>query len=122
MRKLSLRGRLTLLYGGLFMAAGVVLLGVTYALFNANLGQQYRVIVKGTYLSPGPGAQKPPPPTNDVYVMNKDGAVLTGWRGWGLVRTITSPSRSRSPSWLRGCWRWAGGVVRPIRPYCGEPG
>ncbi|MEV4261117.1 HAMP domain-containing sensor histidine kinase [Kribbella sp. NPDC049584] len=78
MRRLTLRGRLTLLYGGLFMVAGVVLLGVTYALFNANLGQQYRVIVKGTYLSPGPGAQKPPPPSNDVYVMNKDGAVLTG--------------------------------------------
>ncbi|WP_238153095.1 sensor histidine kinase [Kribbella speibonae] len=78
MRKLSLRGRLTLLYGGLFMAAGVVLLGVTYALFNANLGQQYRVIVKGTYLSPSAGATRPPPPTNDVYVMNKDGAVLTG--------------------------------------------
>ncbi|WUJ73005.1 HAMP domain-containing histidine kinase [Kribbella soli] len=78
MRRLTLRGRLTLLYGGLFMVAGVLLLGVTYALFNANLGQQYRVIVKGTYLSPGPGAQKPAPPTNDVYVMNKDGAVLTG--------------------------------------------
>ncbi|WP_238150882.1 sensor histidine kinase [Kribbella sindirgiensis] len=78
MRRLSLRGRLTLLYGGLFMAAGVVLLGVTYALFNANLGQQYRVIVKGTYLSPSAGATRPPPPTNDVYVMNKDGAVLTG--------------------------------------------
>ncbi|WP_432882639.1 sensor histidine kinase [Kribbella sp. CA-245084] len=79
MKRLTLRGRLTLLYGGLFMVAGVLLLGVTYALFNANLGQQYRVIVKGTYLSPGPGAQKPPsPPTNDVYVMNKDGAVLTG--------------------------------------------
>ncbi|MFF0265173.1 sensor histidine kinase [Kribbella sp. NPDC004536] len=77
-KKLSLRGRLTLLYGGLFMVAGVLLLGVTYALFNANLGQQYRVIVKGTYLSPSPGPKQPPPPTNDVYVMNKDGAVLTG--------------------------------------------
>ncbi|MET9313704.1 HAMP domain-containing sensor histidine kinase [Kribbella sp. NPDC003505] len=80
MKRLSLRGRLTLLYGGLFMVAGVLLLGVTYALFNANLGQQYRVIVKGTYLSsPSRGATAPPaPPTNDVYVMNKDGAVLTG--------------------------------------------
>ncbi|MET9273926.1 HAMP domain-containing sensor histidine kinase [Kribbella sp. NPDC003557] len=78
LKHLSLRGRLTLLYGGLFMAAGVVLLGVTYALFTANLGQQYRVIVKGTYLSPSPGAGRPAPPPNDVYVMNKDGAVLTG--------------------------------------------
>ncbi|WP_327638009.1 HAMP domain-containing histidine kinase [Kribbella sp. NBC_00482] len=77
MRRLTLRGRLTLLYGGLFMVAGVVLLGVTYALFTANLGQKYQVIVKGTYLSPSAGPNRPPP-TNDVYVMNKDGALLTG--------------------------------------------
>ncbi|HEY3558005.1 HAMP domain-containing sensor histidine kinase [Kribbella sp. NPDC051137] len=56
----------------------MLLLGVTYALFSANLGQQYRVIMKGTYLSPESGRTAPPPPSNDVYVMNKDGAVLTG--------------------------------------------
>ncbi|MGZ0150788.1 sensor histidine kinase [Kribbella sp. WER1] len=58
----------------------MLLLGVTYALFSANLGQQYRVVMKGTYLSPAPGrtTAPPPPPSNDVYVMNKDGAVLTG--------------------------------------------
>jgi signal transduction histidine kinase len=76
-RGLSLRGRLTLLYGGLFMVAGVLLLGVTYALFTANLGQQYRVVLKGTYLSPSPGAGKQSPPVNDVYA-TKDGVVLTG--------------------------------------------
>jgi signal transduction histidine kinase len=74
-RRLTLRGRLTLLYGGLFMVAGVVLLGVTYALFTANLGQKYQVIVKGTYVSPSAG--KPPPP-DQAYVLNKDGALLTG--------------------------------------------
>ncbi|MFD3402892.1 sensor histidine kinase [Kribbella sp. NPDC058693] len=77
MRRLTLRGRLTLLYGGLFMVAGVVLLGVTYALFTANLGQKYQVIVKGTYLSPTGTASKPPPP-DQAYVLNKDGALLTG--------------------------------------------
>ncbi|GAA1605124.1 HAMP domain-containing sensor histidine kinase [Kribbella karoonensis] len=56
----------------------MLLLGVTYALFSANLGQQYRVIMKGTYLSAESGRTAPPPPSNDVYVMNKDGAVLTG--------------------------------------------
>ncbi|MDX3000931.1 HAMP domain-containing sensor histidine kinase [Kribbella solani] len=76
MKRLSLRGRLTLLYGGLFMVAGVVLLGVTYALFNANLGQQYRVLIKGTYVNPGTSQKALPPP--DAYVMNKDGAVLSG--------------------------------------------
>ncbi len=29
MKRLTLRGRLTLIYGGLFMVAGVLLLGVT---------------------------------------------------------------------------------------------
>jgi signal transduction histidine kinase len=77
MRRLTLRGRLTLLYGGLFMVAGVVLLGVTYALFNANLGQKYQVIVKGTYLSPSGTSTKPPSP-DQAYVLNKDGALLTG--------------------------------------------
>ncbi|MGW7679545.1 ATP-binding protein [Kribbella sp. NPDC054772] len=88
MSRLSLRGRLTLLYGGLFMVAGVVLLGVTYALFSANLGQQYRVIVQGTYLTPPSGGNptvaipsaRPPSPngSNQVFVLNKDGDVLTG--------------------------------------------
>ena len=77
MRRLTLRGRLTLIYGGLFMVAGVLLLGVTYALFTNNLGQQYRVIVQGTYLNPPPSAGASPKP-DQVYVMNKDGDVLTG--------------------------------------------
>ncbi|WKD31755.1 sensor histidine kinase [Streptomyces xanthophaeus] len=36
-RRISLRARLTLVYGGLFLAAGVVLLGVTYVLFDQQL-------------------------------------------------------------------------------------
>ncbi|TCC12401.1 HAMP domain-containing histidine kinase [Kribbella soli] len=59
------------------MVAGVVLLGVTYALFTANLGQKYQVIVKGTYLSPSGTASTPPRP-DQAYVLNKDGALLTG--------------------------------------------
>ncbi|MGW6281081.1 sensor histidine kinase [Kribbella sp. NPDC055071] len=81
MRRLTLRGRLTLIYGGLFMLAGVLLLGVTYALFSANLHQQYQVIVKGTYLNPPAGATAkptPPPDPNEVFVLNKDGDLLTG--------------------------------------------
>ncbi|GAA0273295.1 HAMP domain-containing sensor histidine kinase [Actinomadura nitritigenes] len=36
-RRVSLRARLTLTYGGLFFAAGLVLLGATYALFTQQL-------------------------------------------------------------------------------------
>jgi len=76
-RRLTLRGRLTLIYGGLFLVAGVLLLGLTYVLFSNNLGQQYRVIVQGTYLTP-PAAKATPRPPNQLYVLNKDGDVLTG--------------------------------------------
>ena len=44
--KLTLRGRLTLIYGGLFLAAGVVLLGVTYVLFDQQLGSGRVLITK----------------------------------------------------------------------------
>ncbi len=48
-------------------------------LFGANFGQQYRVIVQGTYLNqPGAGATAKPPPPNQVFATTKDGTVITG--------------------------------------------
>ncbi|MGE7384274.1 sensor histidine kinase [Streptomyces sp. NPDC004126] len=38
-RRITLRARLTLVYGSLFLSAGVVLLGVTYMLFDQQLGR-----------------------------------------------------------------------------------
>ncbi len=51
---MRLRTRLTLIYGGLFMVAGVLLLGVTYLLFTQELGKDHRVLIKGTF-QPGAG-------------------------------------------------------------------
>ncbi|GAA1606757.1 HAMP domain-containing sensor histidine kinase [Kribbella sancticallisti] len=88
-RQLTLRARLTLIYGGLFMIAGVLLLGVTYVLFNEQLTGG-RVIVRGTFLSSPtagapqtPGASPSPVPEGvklpkELYVLNSDGDVLTG--------------------------------------------
>ncbi|KAB2350743.1 sensor histidine kinase [Actinomadura rudentiformis] len=48
-RRLSLRARLTLTYGGLFFVAGLLLLGVTYVLFDQQLaqrGQKFLAITK----------------------------------------------------------------------------
>ncbi|BCJ59669.1 sensor histidine kinase [Micromonospora endophytica] len=42
MKRLSLRGRLTLVYGGLFLLAGIVLLGVTYVLVDQRTPQPFR--------------------------------------------------------------------------------
>jgi signal transduction histidine kinase len=82
-----------LIYSGLFMIAGVLLLGVTYALFSQQLFTG-KVIVRGTYLdrpstatvSPGPtlapGATQAGPgagdPTKNLWVLNADGDALTG--------------------------------------------
>ncbi|HYN97783.1 MAG TPA: HAMP domain-containing sensor histidine kinase [Pilimelia sp.] len=41
MKRLTIRARLTLLYGGLFMLAGTVLLALTYALVGARLPRRF---------------------------------------------------------------------------------
>ncbi|RSM82489.1 sensor histidine kinase [Kibdelosporangium aridum] len=53
MKRLTIRARLTLVYGGLFLAAGIVLLAVTYALVSQRLPQ-------GTKTTTSRG--EPPPP------------------------------------------------------------
>lgn len=78
-RRITLRSRLTLIYGGLFLAAGVVLLGTTYTLFNQQLtrsGPEFSV-------NNGSGGTAPPaaetiPPEQNAQVVTEDGDVLTG--------------------------------------------
>jgi signal transduction histidine kinase len=63
------------------MVAGVLLLGVTYVLFSNNLTGGYRVLVQGTYHerpAVAPTASPAPKPPNQLFVLNKDGDVLTG--------------------------------------------
>ncbi|GAB3816001.1 sensor histidine kinase [Kribbella italica] len=60
---MRLRTRLTLIYGGLFMVAGVLLLGVTYLLFTQELGKDHRVLIKGTF-QPGASASPGDPLAN----------------------------------------------------------
>lgn len=58
--RLTIRARLTLVYGGLFLLAGVLLLGVTYVLVSQQLpGEPGFTINQGG--PPGPGADAPPP-------------------------------------------------------------
>ncbi|WP_329315171.1 sensor histidine kinase [Streptomyces sp. NBC_01262] len=61
-RRISLRARLTLVYGGLFLVAGVVLLGVTYVLFNQQIaGIGVKMIAKDTKVTVSPSASSSPP-------------------------------------------------------------
>ncbi|WP_419998261.1 sensor histidine kinase [Streptomyces boninensis] len=51
---MSLRTRLTLIYGGLFLAAGVVLLAVTYALFSQQLEAGKSGSIESTHIGAAP--------------------------------------------------------------------
>jgi len=72
---LTLRARLTLIYGGLFFAAGVVLLAATYFLFLQQLQPSgNRILFEGrTDVAPAevPGIE-------DIQVRTPDGDVLAG--------------------------------------------
>ncbi|WP_328852249.1 HAMP domain-containing histidine kinase [Micromonospora globbae] len=68
--KLTIRARLTLVYGGLFLLAGLLLLGVTYVLVSQRLPQGNTVSTSGRSVggatpSPMPGG-RPPPVTGEA--------------------------------------------------------
>lgn len=55
-RRFTLRARLTLLYGGLFLVAGVVLLGLTYALFSQQLNRSEQKVIAQIHPTSGADA------------------------------------------------------------------
>jgi signal transduction histidine kinase len=67
-KKLTIRARLTVVYGGLFLLAGIVLLAVTYVLVDQRLGQPFGVAVQGVRDRPLPL----PTPTGGDYVAIRD--------------------------------------------------
>ncbi|MFG2294520.1 sensor histidine kinase [Streptomyces sp. NPDC048603] len=76
-RPITLRARLTLLYGGLFFAAGVVLLGVTYVLFAQQLDRGADLSVHSDSASgSGSGGNEAPrqdtPPENLNWVAGEE--------------------------------------------------
>lgn len=75
-RNFTLRTRLTLIYGAMFVIAGVVLLGTTYALFNQELNRSEPGFT--TSFDPGDGDQ---PDSGDIphnEIVTDDGDVLSG--------------------------------------------
>jgi signal transduction histidine kinase len=68
----TLRLRLTLLYGGLFFAAGLVLLAVTYVLVDQRMPEARNLI---TARVAGPGA--PGPGLDEPFIRTSEGELLT---------------------------------------------
>lgn len=75
--RITLRARLTLIYGGLFFIAGIVLLGTTYALFNQQIGGGIRVAASSERLDSTPSASQLDLGTRNL-VVTQDGDRLTG--------------------------------------------
>ena len=79
---LTIRGRLALVYGGLFLVAGVLLLGVTYVLVSHQLTDAPRGTVSGTVGSAAPpsgatsGDPAPDPAPETLEVQNEKAQVV----------------------------------------------
>ncbi|MGC7097905.1 sensor histidine kinase [Amycolatopsis lurida] len=72
--RVTLRTRLTLIYGGLFLVAGLVLLGVTYALFEQQLSGGGTKMLAKSELPPDPGLNR----KAHLVVLTGNGDMLTG--------------------------------------------
>ncbi|MEW2355479.1 HAMP domain-containing sensor histidine kinase [Spirillospora sp. NPDC029432] len=83
--RMPLRARLTLTYAVLFMLAGIVLLGVTYALFSQQINRGGVKVLART-LDPPPAATADPSPADRAFAMNDRGDVLTGAEAEKLMR------------------------------------
>jgi signal transduction histidine kinase len=86
MKRLTIRLRLTLVYGGLFLLAGVALLGVTYAL----VAQQAPGGAGASQSGPAPAGSSAPAPTDS------SGSAGTATSTGQLVHQVAEDTRQRT--------------------------
>ena len=68
---MTLRLRLTLLYGACFLVAGAVLLGITYGLVEHSLPAQQAIVIRGvTAAIPSPPGRTYPPGKENLFFRN----------------------------------------------------
>ncbi len=105
----TVRLRLTLLYSGLFLASGVVLVVTTYLLFRSNSGVDLIVPAGTAHRSLSHGA------VNDVRQMFAGAVARNSHRlHAGLVRSVIALAIMTVVSLALG-WLVAGRVLRPLR-------
>lgn len=106
--RLTARSRLTLLYTGLVLAAGVVLTALTYLLMQENL--THREIVLRTLPSDGSGSLPPQPPSpSELSEQVRDETLAALLTQAGIALAVVGV--------LAGVLGWlvAGKVLQPIR-------
>jgi two-component system sensor histidine kinase VanS len=114
----TVRLRLTLLYGGLFLVSGVALLATTYLLFRSNTGVDLIVPTGTPHGSTSPGVNHVlanPDAVRQVRQMFA-GAVERGTHGLhqGLIQSGIALAIMTAVSIALG-WLVAGRVLRPLR-------
>jgi signal transduction histidine kinase len=121
---LTLRARLSIVYGGAFLAAGSVLVLVMYLLMRSRMGPGSRVAIRGTVDAPAPlpdgagvAAQSPPPPADRVVVRELerqvsayDAQTLTTLLQYSAVAVLLLLVVAVAIGWLT-----AGRVLRPLQ-------
>ncbi|MPZ80117.1 MAG: HAMP domain-containing protein [Actinophytocola sp.] len=111
MRRLTIRARLTLVYGGLFLLAGVLLLGVTYALVSQQVRGNSTVTVTGkdgtvtTQQGPPPDAD----PRVDQVIEHTQQDALTALLTQGGIALAVVAAAATALGWLI-----AGRMLQPL--------
>ncbi|MCW6006883.1 HAMP domain-containing histidine kinase [Micromonospora sp. CPCC 205371] len=112
MKRLTIRARLTLVYGGLFLLAGLLLLGVTYALVSYQIrgggpSTMISSVREGT--SPVDEVQPPPKEGQRIVAEVADDALWTLLTQGGIALAVISAA-SMALGWLI-----AGRMLQPLQ-------
>jgi signal transduction histidine kinase len=101
--RLTIRARLTLVYGGLFLLAGLLLLGVTYALVSRQFYGERQASVAGS------GSQPLPPPVQLVVRAGPDDALGTLLTQGGIALAVVGAAA------VGFGWLLAGRLLQPLQ-------
>ena len=104
--RLTVRGRLTLVYGGLFVLAGLVLLGVTYVLVSQRLPH---VLMKADQLPPPAGATADRLEAQQIVAGTRDSALDTVLTQGGIALIVVSAAA------IALGWLVAGRMLQPLQ-------
>ncbi|GAA0491658.1 sensor protein CutS [Paractinoplanes deccanensis] len=104
--RLTVRGRLTLVYGGLFVLAGLVLLGVTYVLVSQRLPGV--VATKFSTETPPPGAAADRLEVQQIVQGTREGALQTMITQGAIALVVVSAAA------IALGWLVAGRMLQPL--------
>ncbi|MEU0560876.1 HAMP domain-containing sensor histidine kinase [Dactylosporangium sp. NPDC006015] len=110
MNRLTIRARLTLVYGGLFLLAGLLLLGVTYVLLYQRLSGN--AIISGTVSGLPPGVAAPPP-DGQLFVRQIRDDITTDTRQTLIVQGGIALAVIAAAATAFG-WLIAGRLLQPL--------